>query len=164
MARSRPAVEHIFSELYDLPESIRAGYCKVKVLELLLFLSALDVEENEEPGHVISRPRMELAQEVARYLGEHMESRVTLEMLSKRFHASGTSIKSSFKAVYGVSLYSYVRAQKMRAAALRLRETEDSVLEIAGALGYGNGSKFAKAFREVMGTSPAAYRRQTQET
>ena len=107
MARSRPAVEHIFSELYDLPESIRAGYCKVKVLELLLFLSALDVEENEEPGHVISRPRMELAQEVARYLGEHMESRVTLEMLSKRFHASGTSIKSSFKAVYGVSLYSY---------------------------------------------------------
>ena len=52
----------------------------------------------------------------------------------------------------------------MRAAALRLRETEDSVLEIAGALGYGNGSKFAKAFREVMGTSPAAYRRQSQET
>ena len=45
-----------------------------------------------------------------------------------------------------------------------LRETEDSVLEIAGALGYGNGSKFAKAFREVMGTSPAAYRRQSQET
>ena len=85
-------------------------------------------------------------------------------MLSKRFHASCTSIKSSFKAVYGVSLYSYVRAQKMRAAALRLRETEDSVLEIAGALGYGNGSKFAKAFREVMGTSPAAYRRQTQES
>ena len=164
VARSRPAVEHIFSELYDLPESIRAGYCKVKVLELLLFLSALDVEENEEPGHVISRPRMELAQEVARYLGEHMESRVTLEMLSKRFHASGTSIKSSFKAVYGVSLYAYVRTQKMRAAALRLRETEDSVLEIAGALGYGNGSKFAKAFREVMGTSPAAYRRQTQES
>ena len=163
IARSHPAVEHIFSELYDLPESIRAGYCKVKVLELLLFLSALDVEDNQAPCHVISRPRMELAREVAHYLEEHMDSRVTLEMLSRTFHASGTSIKESFKAVYGESLYAYVRTRKMRAAALRLRESQESVLEIAGSLGYGNGSKFAKAFREVMGVSPAAYRRQAQE-
>lgn len=40
-ARSSARVEHIFSELYSVPEDIRRGYFKVKVLELLLFLSAL---------------------------------------------------------------------------------------------------------------------------
>lgn len=43
-ARSSASVEHIFSELYSVPEEIRKGYFKVKVLELLLFLSALPTE------------------------------------------------------------------------------------------------------------------------
>ena len=43
-ARSSARVEHIFSELYNVPEDIRRGYFKVKVLELLLFLSALPAE------------------------------------------------------------------------------------------------------------------------
>ena len=33
-----------------------------------------------------------------------------------------------------------------------------TVLDIAGQFGYDNGSKFAKAFRDVIGVRPAAYR------
>ena len=33
-----------------------------------------------------------------------------------------------------------------------------SVLEVAGTFGYNNGSKFAKAFRDVCGVSPNEYR------
>lgn len=40
-ARSSPRAEHVFSELYSVPEEIRKGYFKVKILELLLFLSTL---------------------------------------------------------------------------------------------------------------------------
>lgn len=40
--RENISIEHIFSELYSVPENIRKGYHKVKVLELLLFLSGLD--------------------------------------------------------------------------------------------------------------------------
>ena len=32
------------------------------------------------------------------------------------------------------------------------------VLDIAGQFGYDNASKFAKAFRSVIGVSPSAYR------
>ena len=42
-ARSSRRVEHVFSELYQVPEDLRRGYLKVKILELLLFLSALEV-------------------------------------------------------------------------------------------------------------------------
>ena len=47
VARSMAAVEHIFSELYSVREEFRKAYMKVKVLELMLFLSRLDAGSDE---------------------------------------------------------------------------------------------------------------------
>ena len=44
-----PGAEHIFCELYSVPDEIRATYFQLKVLELLLFLQVLD------PGPVRER-------------------------------------------------------------------------------------------------------------
>ena len=41
---------------------------------------------------------------------------------------------------------------------LLLRQTDRTVLDIAGQFGYDNGSKFAKAFRDTVGMSPTEYR------
>ena len=60
--------------------------------------------------------------------------------------------------VYGKPLYQCIRAYKMRVAARLLRETDRTVLDIAGEFGYGNSSKFAAPFREVLGASPGEYR------
>ena len=162
IARSNESIEHIFSELYRVPDTIKKGYFKVKILELLLFLSSLDVEENETAEHLLSKNQVDLAKAVSQYLTEHMESRMTLAMLSEVFHVSGTSIKNSFKAMYGVSLYAYIRTQKMQAAALLLRTTDRAVSDIAGQFGYDNSSKFARAFKDVMGASPLGYRRNSR--
>lgn len=56
-------------------------------------------------------------------------------------------------------VFSYARKARMEAAAAQLEETQDSILEIAGRYGYENGSKFATAFRSVMGVSPSQYRK-----
>ena len=48
-ARSSRRVKHVFSELYAVPEDIRKGYLKVKLLELLLFLSTLSPEDGQTP-------------------------------------------------------------------------------------------------------------------
>jgi AraC-like DNA-binding protein len=61
--------------------------------------------------------------------------------------------------VYGSSVYAFTKEQKMRAAAALLRSQADvTILEVAGRFGYDNGSKFAKAFRDVIGMTPAEYR------
>ena len=52
----------------------------------------------------------------------------------------------------------WIRAQKMHAAAELLRSTDRTVLDIAGQFGYDNASKFAKAFRDIIGVSPNSYR------
>lgn len=159
ISRSDPAIDHIFSELYSgVPENIRKGYFKVKILELFLFLSALDLENDTGKDDFVSRPQVNLTKSVCGYLTEHMDSHVTLDTLCGLFHASGTSIKNSFRSVYGESIYSYIRTLKMQSAAHMLKTTDKSVLEVAGAFGYNNGSKFAKAFCDVCGVSPNEYR------
>ena len=64
-ARSSASVEHIFSELYSVPEEIRKGYFKVKILELLLFLSALPTERRRA---AYSGAQVRLASAVSEYL------------------------------------------------------------------------------------------------
>lgn len=159
ISRSDPAIDHIFSELYSgVPENIRKCYFKVKILELFLLLSAIDLENDSGKDDFVSRPQVTLAKSVCGYLTEHMDSHVTLDTLCGLFHASGTSIKNSFRLVYGESIYSYIRTLKMQSAAHMLKTTDKSVLEVAGTFGYNNGSKFAKAFRDVCGVSPNEYR------
>ncbi len=156
--RAKPELEHVFLELYSVPESIRKGYFKVKVLEILLFLSGIDPHGEPSVQRSVPKSKVVLAKRVCRYLTENMDSRFTIDQLSVYFHVSGTQIKSSFKSVYGTSVYSFVRTQKMQEAARMLKQTNHTILDIAGRFGYDNGSKFAKAFRDVMGVSPAEYR------
>ena len=70
-------------------------------------------------------------------------------------------MKLCFKSVFGNSIYAWLRSQRMSAAAKRLRETDDRIADVAGAVGYENASKFAEAFRACMGKSPNEYRKQT---
>lgn len=46
-----PSIEHIFGELYAVPEKIKRPYFKIKILELLLYLEALELPENAEEKH-----------------------------------------------------------------------------------------------------------------
>ena len=47
----------------------------------------------------------------------------------------------------------------LKDGSVREFENELSVLEIANAVGYENGSKFTSAFKESTGVTPSAYRK-----
>lgn len=74
------------------------------------------------------------------------------------FDISLTSMKTCFKGVYGTSVYSFVRHYKMQSAAKLLKQSDKTIIEIAGMVGYENGSKFAGAFKKVMSVTPKEYR------
>ncbi len=158
VARANPSFEHIFSELYSVPSAIKKGYFKLKTLELLLFLSVLDMKQDEIEERIYTKTQVKLAKDIGRYLTEHMNDRITIDQLCEQFHVSAAHIKNTFKGVYGVSVGAYIRTQKMESAAYMLEYTDKSILEIAGEHGYDNGSKFAGAFRAVKGMNPTEYR------
>ena len=161
--RSTARLEHVFSELYSVPQDMRKGYFKVKILELLMFLNSLDVNLSQTEQRSCSREQVELAKRVCQFINTHMDIRLTIEQLAVQFFVSPARLKKCFYSVYGESIYSYIRAYKMRSAAHCLKTTEQTISEIAGAFGYDNSSKFSKAFRDVMGVSPTEYRRKILE-
>ncbi|MDO4175460.1 MAG: AraC family transcriptional regulator, partial [Eubacteriales bacterium] len=105
-----------------------------------------------------SSMQVALAKEAGKYISNHMNRRVTIDELAEQFYVSPTQLKNSFKGVYGVSIYAYTRTQKMQAAACALRQSNDTIMQIAGRYGYENPSKFSKAFKDVLGVTPNEYR------
>lgn len=157
--RSEDYIEHIFSELYSVPEHIKKGYFKLKLMELFLVLSGIDARKNAVTGEGLPSSQVQLANSAAAYLSEHMQQHITISELAKQFNVSDTHLKNAFRGVYGVPVYSYMRIQKMQSAAQLLIHTEKPISEIAYGFGYSNTSKFSAAFQAVMGDTPGDYRR-----
>ena len=159
LMRAKDSVEHIFSELYTVPDPIKKGYFKLKVLELLLFLSAVDGSEQLEQRPYFTRNQVDIVKDIKEYMTSNLERHNTLTELSERFGISLTAMKLCFKGVFGTSIYSFMRSYRMQAAAVLLSRSRESISAIAGRVGYLNSSKFSAAFKEEMGMAPLEYRK-----
>lgn len=103
--------------------------------------------------------QVKIIREIHDHLTEHMEQRVTIEELAHQYLINPTTLKTVFKEVYGNSLAAHMKEHRMEKAASLLRETDLSVAEIAGQVGYESQSKFTAAFKEQFGQLPKEYRR-----
>lgn len=158
--RKHPTIEHIFSELYNVPAKIRMDYFKIKVMELLVFLKALELSEHKDECPYFYSSQIEKIKAVHKQLTENPAENYTTEALAKQFDFSVTALKTGFKGVYGSPIYTYIRTHKMNvAASMLVTDRKKRIIEIASAVGYDNPSKFAAAFKEIFGMSPAEYRK-----
>ena len=154
------AIEHIFSELYAVPEKIKRPYFKIKILELLLYLEALELPENIEEKPYFYKTQVEKIKAIYQFLIQHMDENFTQEELAQRFDIPLTTMKKCYKSVFGSTIGNWLLQYRMNQAAVLLKtERKAAVSEIAGKVGYDSPSKFAIAFRKVMGMPPMEYRR-----
>lgn len=156
--RKNKTIEHIFSELYTVHDSVKQGYLQVKVLELLLFISVPENTVERNKHECYSAVQVERIQAVKEFVSEHTGRHYTLEYLANKFNMPLTTMKKCFCCIYGTPLASYARTLRMEEAAHLLRTTERTVMDVASSVGYDNASKFAYAFRDVMQCSTAEYR------
>ena len=155
-----PGVEHIFSELYSVPEEIREPYSKLKVLELLLFLQVLEPAPADARRPYFYRSQVEKVKAARGLMVADLSVDRTIEELAAHFDLPPTAFKSCFKGVYGMPPYAYLRSCRMERAAQLLRDTDLRVADIGLMVGYDSPSKFTAAFRDVLGSTPTAYRRE----
>lgn len=150
---------HFFEELYQVPEKIRLPYIKIKIYELLLYLEALEMPDGEEKRPYFYKTQVEKIKAVQDFQKKHIAEDFTQEELAERFDISLTTMKRCYKSVYGCSMGIWLNQYRMNKAANMLKnEKELSVSEIAGRVGYDNASKFAMAFKKMMGMTPLVYR------
>lgn len=189
---SSPAVSHHLRQLKDggLIVSRREGkevYYKASSSEQVRLLhimmeKTMEISCPEERGDIRSVPelpgldahtggeglctaeQLETVRRVHELLTEDLGRRYTIEELSRRFLINPSTLKESFKAVYGKSLAAHIREHRMELAAGLLRGTGLTVAEIAERVGYENQSKFSAEFKKSTGRLPSEYRRAFSET
>jgi len=83
----------------------------------------------------------------------------TLEKLAEHVGMSRSVFALRFKETVGETPMEYLTRWRMMLAGERLKNSDDSLSEIAASLGYASESAFGKAFRRVMGCSPRQHGR-----
>lgn len=152
------SINHIFFELYSVPDHMREAYFKLKVLELLLFLETIDPGEVNASRPYYNRTLVQKVKAAHRMMTDDLSRTYTIEEVARRFEIAPTAFKACFKGVYGEPPHRYVRTLRMEHAAKLLTTTDRPVSDIALAVGYESPSKFTAAFSEWSGTTPSRFR------
>lgn len=114
---------------------MKLAYCQLKVQELLLYLSRTDPKQGTKMTESVSR-QAELIRRSTTISLNIQEKRCTIEELSRRYLINTSSLKSEFKAVYGLPIAAYMKEYRVKKAMELLRSTDDSIRDIAARLGY----------------------------
>lgn len=83
----------------------------------------------------------------------------TTEGLASEVSLSRSAFAERFTSTVGMPPMSYLTRWRMLLAGQRLRETAETIAQIAEASGYESESTFSRAFAREMGVSPGAWRR-----
>lgn len=90
--------------------------------------------------------------------GTHQEF-LGIEALSKQVGLSPSTLKASFKQVFGTTIFQFYRNKKLEHAATLIRHGA-SIADAAFQCGYHDPYKFSLAFKKRFGTLPSKYRNQ----
>ncbi len=96
---------------------------------------------------------------MAAYLEAHLDEKLTIASLSRRFYMSQTALKTAFRSHFGLPVHCYLQQKRMERAEQALREGEKSILEVAHAVGYESISQFNACFKRFFGVTPTQYRK-----
>lgn len=160
VVRDDACMQRLFSVFYDMPFGIGSEFYYHAICNLLLYLES---KESLRTAHLEPFVGEEFADKVIAvraYLVEDLETHHTIDELSKRFGISMTTLKTCFRAMYGDSIFSYMKSYRAsRAATLLVEQPHLSIADIAVRCGYANPSKFSAAFKSVTGCLPSSYRK-----
>jgi len=82
--------------------------------------------------------------------------------LARGVHMSAGHLSRQFRLAYGESPYAYLLTRRIERAMAMLRRGDLSVTDVCFAVGFSSLGTFSTRFAEIVGTSPSAYRRETE--
>lgn len=97
---------------------------------------------------------------VVQHIHEHLDQEINLDELADLSHFSSYHFHRIFRALIGEPVHQYVRRLRLEFAAVRLKQTDTPVIEIAFNSGYESHESFSRAFKAMFGASPSQFRAQ----
>ena len=81
----------------------------------------------------------------------------SLTELSKMVGVNRTTLSQSFRKVYGITIFNFLRTFRLEESKRLLQAGNRSVTEVAFEVGYAQQRTFSKEFKKYFGDTPSAY-------
>lgn len=105
--------------------------------------------------------KVKAVQRMQDYIAAHYREEISLQDLAKAAIYSPWHALRAFSELTGKTPFEYLRAVRLSQAAVKLRDTERSILDIALESAFGSHEGFTKAFSREFAISPRRYRKET---
>lgn len=96
---------------------------------------------------------------VSEYVAAHLGEALSLDSLAAHAGLSVHHFARAFRASMGMPPHRYVLEQRIRKAARLLEDSEQSLADIALAVGFADHSHFSRSFHGLAGVTPSQFRR-----
>lgn len=107
-----------------------------------------------------NRPKDYYIKEAITYIEQNFQNDITIEALAEMVGIDRSYFGKIFKKALGKSPQEFLMNYRMVKAAELLRMTELTVGDIGNAVGYPSNIQFSRAFRNIYGVSPSAWRKE----
>lgn len=112
----------------------------------------------EEDALCTPAPEDATIEKIRRYIGAMYASELTLAEIAQQVHFNPSYVSTYFKKHTGQGLFDYIQEVRVAQAQKLLRETNESIGDIAERVGYNDYRVFSKMFKKVTGETPNNYR------
>ncbi|MCQ8194256.1 AraC family transcriptional regulator [Streptomyces rugosispiralis] len=158
-AQLRKTVELLTAELAQPQIGTTAAVNSIVDLLLIQFVRVwLARHPEEQPGSWLGAMRDPVVRDALACVHARPEDPWTTESLAAATAVSRTTLSRHFRSALGQTPGAYVTQWRMDLASVRLRDTDEPVESISGAVGYASPHAFSRAFRRARGMPPGEYR------
>lgn len=124
----------------------------------ILVMSAAYIQMND----IFARQKDSLSYMITKYIHQNMDNHINLQDICTQFGISRSALYSLSKKNYGMGISDYINTIRINSAKLLLRTQEQSINDIAHAVGFQDSNYFTKVFKKYAACTPRDYRMQYQ--
>ncbi len=134
---------------------MRRLYVEARALEVLSEAFAAIEGSGSALATPRNRPQDErLMREVGVFLDTADPDALSLVDVARHFGTNPSSLQQKFRQTFGMTVFAYIRSQRLQRARLALERDGISVALAADIAGYASAANFATAYRRAFGLTP----------
>jgi AraC-like DNA-binding protein len=141
---------YIIDKIIKITQNMNSIRCEKNIMEFMIHrFEQLDIIDP-----IVDKEELEIAKKAKNILIKEYASAPTIRELSHLCATNESKLKKSFKKVYKITIYQYIKKRRLYVANLLLKDQILSIAEIAKKVGYRHQGHFSKLFFDHFGVYP----------